>query len=427
MLDPAIEAFFTERKEDWLKSKLKASMTENEINELKQKCEEMFALSQWLPDAASRVKSRAFTSHPSTFTHPSTGIGMKNKREGTFVTPILFTSPKKNNGFLCTGNVHTEEIDSIGNAAELGIDKFLRIVLSDGQTILEHIEKETEQAKLLFLNLNYAELKSQFLSIKTPHNEVITNTRIKQVYFPVWSDNEDYHLLSLLTPSGLLFEMRRRIDKIRFSEQTKILRDLKRKGEYSEIGFKEIYGITTIGFGGTQPQNISVLNSQNAGKAHLLSSLPPALNMRETRLPSKNFFADCINPWHIKETFEAFHGLISLPKDKRGSRFSEYRDNRIQEYVDYIIIMMWKIRRVYEQSDASLPTNLSKYQQTWLFPNSQQQRDDLDDWLLVLISEITRQFIVNYNKVNGKKALSFGNEEFNAIAEVVAKNKELLR
>ena len=427
MLDPAIEAFFTERKEDWLKKNLKVSMNENEVSQLKQECEKTFSLAEWLPNAANKIKSRAFTSHPSTFTHPSTGIGIKNKREGTFVTPVLFTGLKKNNGFLCTGNVYIAELDSIGNAAELGVDKFLRITLSDGCTILEHIDKETEQAKLLLSNLNYSEIKSQFLSIKAPHDEIITNTKIKQVYFPVWTDHEDYHLLSVLTPSGIVFEMRRRIDNIRFSEQTKALRDLKRKGEYSEIGFKEIYGITTIGFGGTKPQNISVLNNQNAGKAHLLSSLPPVINIRETRLPSKNFFADCINPWHIKEAFEAFHGLITLPKDKRASRFSEYRDNRIQEYVDHIIIMMWKIRRAYEQDDVVLPTKLAKYQQTWLFPNMQQQRDDLDDWLLVLIAEITRQFIAGYNKVNGKKALSFGNDEFNAIAEIVAKNKELLR
>lgn len=97
-------------------------------------------------------------------------------------------------------------------------------------------------------------------------DSVVTSSKIKQVYFPVWLDDEDYHLLSILTPSGLLFEMRRRIDDIRFSEQTKTLRDLKRKGEYSEVGFKEIYGLTTIGFGGTKPQNISVLNNQNAGK-----------------------------------------------------------------------------------------------------------------------------------------------------------------
>ena len=37
MLDPAIEAFFAERKEGWLKKNLKASMSEAEVHQIKQK------------------------------------------------------------------------------------------------------------------------------------------------------------------------------------------------------------------------------------------------------------------------------------------------------------------------------------------------------------------------------------------------------
>ncbi|TOM55970.1 type I-F CRISPR-associated protein Csy1, partial [Vibrio parahaemolyticus] len=76
---------------------------------------------------------------------------------------------------------------------------------------------------------------------------------------------------------------------------------------------KEIYGLTTIGYGGTKPQNISVLNNQNAGKAHLLPSLPPQIAQRKRRLPTYDFFTNTVNPWQVKETLEAFHGLISLP------------------------------------------------------------------------------------------------------------------
>ncbi|MEX6067040.1 type I-F CRISPR-associated protein Csy1 [Providencia hangzhouensis] len=33
---------------------------------------------------------------------------------------------------------------------------------------------------------------------------VITSSKIKQVYFPVWLEDNEYHLLSPLTPSGLV-------------------------------------------------------------------------------------------------------------------------------------------------------------------------------------------------------------------------------
>lgn len=55
MLDPAIDAFFAERKEGWLKKNVKASMSESELQQLQQECDAVFALSQWLPNAAKRA------------------------------------------------------------------------------------------------------------------------------------------------------------------------------------------------------------------------------------------------------------------------------------------------------------------------------------------------------------------------------------
>ncbi|CAG9417175.1 TPA: type I-F CRISPR-associated protein Csy1 [Providencia alcalifaciens] len=404
MLDPAITAFFTERKDGWLKKNIKASMSEGEIQALQHECDALFSLAQWLPNAAERIISRSFTTHPSTFTNPSTGIGKKNRKEGTYVTPINFNGDQKYDGLLRSGNVAALNIDSIGNAAELDVESFLRIKLQDGSLLIGHIENETEQAKLLFNGLNYSELRLQFLTIKTRTDENITNTRIKQVYFPVWQEDIEYHLLSPLTPSGVVFELRRRIDKIRFSEQTKALRELKKKGAYSEVGYKEIYDITTIGYGGTKPQNISVLNNQNAGKAHLLASLPPTVQQRGRRYPTHNFFSETLNPWQAKETLEAFHGLISLPKEQRNSRFVEYRDRRIQAYMDYILVMMWEVRREFEKNEARLPTALLKEQQIWLFPN--QAREDSDVWLSEIIFSITQCFMQHYEKVMGKKPSS---------------------
>ncbi|MBG5928353.1 MULTISPECIES: type I-F CRISPR-associated protein Csy1 [Providencia] len=426
MLDPAIEAFFAERKEGWLKDKLKAGMREDEIQKIHQECDDKFSLKKWLPEAAAKAVSRAFTTHPSKFTHPDTGVGKTNLKNGTYVTPVVFKGKKNNDGFFRSGNIEITEIDSVGDASGLNVDKFLRVKLLDGRSVLEHIESKTEQVELLFNGLDDIQLRKQFLSINLKLDEFITNTKIKQVYFPVWLEDCEYHLLSPLTPSGLVFELRERIDAIRFSEQTKALRDLKRKGEFSDIGYQEIYGLTTIGYGGTKPQNISVLNNQNAGKAHLLPSLPPKITQRKLRLPTHDFFSNTLNPWQVKDTLEAFHSLISLPKEQRGSRFIEYRDRRIQEYLDYIMLTMWEIRREFERNGAQLPTQLAKVQQVWLFPD-QQGRNNSDEWLEGVILLIAQQFMRHYKKVLGKKAISLGDDELAAIADVIAINKELLR
>ncbi|MEQ4703695.1 hypothetical protein [Providencia huaxiensis] len=42
MLDPAIEVFFAERKEGWLKKNVKASMSDNELLQLQQECDAAF-------------------------------------------------------------------------------------------------------------------------------------------------------------------------------------------------------------------------------------------------------------------------------------------------------------------------------------------------------------------------------------------------
>ena len=76
MLDPAITLFFSERKEAWLKKNIKTDMDEFEKKEQEQACEEVFALSTWLPNAARRAGQISMSTHPCTFSHPS---ARKNK------------------------------------------------------------------------------------------------------------------------------------------------------------------------------------------------------------------------------------------------------------------------------------------------------------------------------------------------------------
>lgn len=425
MLDPAIETFFTERKAGWLKSKLKTTMSEDEINTIKQDCERKYNLANYLLDVASQIDQRALTTHPSTFTHTTTGIGKKNLKNQTFVTPIIYSGERQNDGFLRSGNVICETIDSVGNAAQLGIENFLRLKLADGASLLEHIENETDLAKSLLSidGHDYNTLRTNLLAIKAPYQEPSTSSKIKQVYFPV---EGRYHQLSLLTPSCYLFELRQRIDQLRFAEENKAARQLKSKNEYSEHGFSEIYGITTMSFGGTKPQNASMLSSQNGGKAHLLLSLPPTLQTRTLRLPQHNFFSDTFNPFSLKETFQAFHCFLHI--DKNNINLRTKRDSYIQEYIEHIILIMYHIRQKFSENDIKLPENLPTYQKIWLFPDRQDERDQTNDWLTHLIEKLARQFIASYKKVVGKKYIQLGDAELKKIIQlVVENNKESLR
>lgn len=426
VLDPAIADFFAERKEAWLKKNISATMQEWEVREKEQECEQIFLLKNWLPDAAKRICSRALTTHPSKFSHPSTGVGKTNKKDGTFVTPVLFEGTFKVDGFVKTGNVRFDAIDSVGNAAELDVEGFLRLVVFDGKKLIQHIEDNTQLAKnvLNIDGVSYEELRAGILAIKSVGEDVSTNSKIKQVYFPVADD--EYHLLSTLTHSGHLFELRKRVVALRFSESVSEARKCRKDNKYYPSGYNEIFDITTIGFGGTKPANISVLNNQNAGKAHLLASMPPELKPRNLRLPKTDFFKESLTAWQAKEVLEALHRLFNT--DYNNIKIREGRDYRIQQYVDLVIEKMWQLRLFLTEYQGELPSELPMEQKIWLFPEFAQQREQEDEWLNRITRDVARSLINHYQQSKViPNPVQLADQELYAIEKIVINNKEALR
>lgn len=229
MPDPEITVFFTKYQ-------------------VSKKCPE-FSRLQWLSDAAGRAKQLSLTTHPFAFTHPRA----RRNRYGK-AGAVLAEVKKKNDGLLRSGNVVVPP-DAEGNAAALDIYTFLMLKMQDGKTILTHLCEESETAKKILSSENYRELRAGFLQIFSEDKIPVTNSKIKQVFFPVPDKecNAGYHLLSVLTPSGLLFELYRRLGK---------------SGIFPGH-------LVVIHIGGSKPQNISALNMQNKGKACLLLSVPP--------------------------------------------------------------------------------------------------------------------------------------------------------
>ena len=138
---------------------------------------------------------------------------MKSKSTYTYVSPVICTSSPSPNGFLRSGNVPADQ-DSVGDAAALDVDAFLNLKMKDDRTLLVHIKEETYISKAL-LNIcseTYETLRDGFLAVTNAALVNSTSTKIKQVYFPVGGN---YHLLSLLSNSGIMFELKKRIGYIR--------------------------------------------------------------------------------------------------------------------------------------------------------------------------------------------------------------------
>jgi CRISPR-associated protein Csy1 len=400
MLDETIVTFLSERKA----AKLKGVSDFEQI----QKIEETFYPENWLPDAAKRAGQLSLVSHPSKFTHPSAKT-----------SSIIFENTSVANGFLCSTNVQSE-LDVFGNAAALDVYKFLSLVLADGKTVLAHLEENTDtiQRQFNFSSVSFDELRDNFLAIKQDKSsKVRTSGQLKQVYFPV---ENDYHLLSVLTPSGLMFALKEKIQHIRFSEETKLAREAEKNNAFHENGFDELYDLTVIGFGGTKPQNISVLNSKYGGTAYLLPSIPPSFKIRNFQIPTTDFFKNSIYPNLYKDSFEAFHRLLIAKRNNINIR--DGRDNIIEFVIDEIIERSWKLREL--EAGWSEKTNLPIYQKIWLDNAFLEERENSDDWLTQVIEKLASWFLDSYEKVIGNNAELLRDDELREIRKLIKENQD---
>ncbi|MPV85909.1 type I-F CRISPR-associated protein Csy1 [Ostreibacterium oceani] len=434
MIDDAITTFLDDRKDAWLKKNISSSMNEEEITEKELECETIFTLQHWLPNAAKRAGQMSMSSHPCTFSHPSS-----RKNKNGYATSVIANSKRSNDGFLRSGNV-TVELDALGNAAALDVYKFLTLKMNDGMSLIEHIEKDTELAvKLLTLSnvneeLNYLALKKDFLEMVSVGSEIVTSSKIKQVFFPIekdWSENksynaESYHQLSILTASGILFELRNRLDAMRFGDEIKFARESKRMNQ-KHPGFKEIYNLTTIGYGGTKPQNISVLNNKNGGKAHMFMSVPPKLKQRDIHFPQTDFFRQTVHYFQCKNQFYQLHKLYS--RENNNKLIRDMRDEYYQSIIDHIIEKMWQIRSVATEQFSTNENQLPLVQKIWLCDQLEysEQREKMDDWLVEIEDSIAKFLFHGYEKVLGKNAIKLSDEEYKHMHKKVFSNREALR
>ncbi|MCW8930871.1 MAG: type I-F CRISPR-associated protein Csy1 [Gammaproteobacteria bacterium] len=414
MLDPAIIDFLENKKQDFIKKKVKLNTSEEDKLRFLQEANDKFLLENWLGDASSRAKQLSLTSHPAKFVHPNAKV-----------SSIIANSPKNNDGLLRSGNVEVD-LDIFGNAAALDVEKFLRLKLQDDKTILQHLEQQTPVIKEQFKTkkFSFSDIRKEFLLIKKSDLNQ-TSEKLKQVYFPV---NGDYHLLSILTPSGIIYKLKHRINQLRFSNENRRLQEEIKKSVPAPISgkFNEIFDLTSIGYGGTKPQNISTLNNQNGGISFLLSSMPPKLKKRKVQPPKYNFFDDCLWTDLFAQDLMDFHKVL---EDRKNNKI--IRDKRDEIVINTIT----KVKRLVDQirdnghwSDSETYVNLELWQKIWLDEKYASIRDDdkqnLDYQTKAQIG-FANWFIGNYKKtIENNKLL--GDDDIGHIKNILKQEQELL-
>lgn len=353
----------------------------------------------------------AIVSHPAKMTNPECKF------------PKVFASSNSSpDGFVRTGNSKVP-FDMHINAVNLKVFKFVSLLYSQ-KPLLEYIKNEN---KLIFKQLfgvseDKAKTWVKNFSACINNQDTKTNQYVRQVYFPV---EDKYHLLSLLTPSGLVFSLKEKIDTINDRSPAAYSgKKLKKNNEYSESVYSTIPNLTMTRHGGEHPKNISGLNNKYQSY-YLLRSAPPTLQNRDIRFPKQDFFRESFRYYEYREVFDALHKLFKT--DYNNVRIREGRDYRLQDLMGRIINKMWAVRAVSKEQYRSKHSQLKPHQKIWLCEEFQHTREEDNDWIDKLCKEISSWIIRTYEKLLGKQAYKLGESERLHIHEIVTQNREALR
>ncbi len=416
MLDKAITEFLNNKKQDYLKKNSKPNTSDEDRQMFTQEAAEKYNLENWLLDASQRAKQLSLTSHPAKFVHPNAKA-----------SSIIVDAKKESDGLLRSGNVEVE-LDVFGNAAALDVEKFLRIKLQDSQTVLQHLEQNTEVIKQQFKteNTQFEDIRNGFMQIQLSDLDQ-TSEKLKQIYFP---ECDDYHLLSILNASGIIYKLKHKINELRFSEENKTLREELKKAKPAEIKghITDVLGLTAIGYGGTQALNISTLNAQNRGTSLLLSSMPPTLEKRQTQPPKTDFFDNCLWVGLFKSDFEQFHQVLVWRKNNKEIR--DKRDDIVLNSITRLRRLIDNIREINEGwSDSDTYDGLVQWQKIWLDEQYAEIRSDdkqNHDYLTKAQSYFANWFIGNYTHAT-KDSKLLGDDDIAQIKKILKEEREFLK
>ena len=343
-------------------------LNQRKEKESDEKKKEKFTLENWIPDAAKRAKQLSLATHICKFSHPDAQT-----------MPIISRQSFQNDGYLHSGNVECMRdeygIDAFGNAAAIGVFKFLLLKMQDGRTILEHLEQDS------------GDIREELRFFK---------------------------------------ELRLRI--IEMAKKRSMSRD-KNNEEYGQA-WSELYNLTEIGFGGTKPQNISVLNMNNGGKAYLLSSSPPSLANREVIRPKKDFFTNSLRRNQFEQDFQYLHTLLICDRNNFAMRDKIKRT--IQNIVDQAMVSTYQLRGIENGwSKKTGHEQLPMAQKIWLDNLYATVRQEQDEWLEEISRSFARWIMHTYEKILKDSRVTLGDGELlflqKQVAEALSEEKEGLQ
>jgi CRISPR-associated protein Csy1 len=344
-----------------------------------QSLDNQYSYINWLTDAAKRAKQISLVTHALKFTHgDAKGSGVLDARAST-------ESP----GYLSTLMLRRPEMDAVGNAAALDVAKLLQLSF-EGTSVVDCLAEDDSSPFAPFTG--DPQLLNEWITgfkLALADKVLSSHTLAKQIFFPI--TDRQYHLLSPLFPSSLAHEVYNRIGQSRFGELAKEIREARRAGKYHAEPHVSYPNTAIQSYGGSKPQNVSILNSMRGGKMLLLSCAPPNWQSRLKPPSGKNIFDSReFNRRAWRQVNELKTYLLSVVGKDNTLEIRQTRGHHILALVDTLLNYATEIQSLTDRSgwSSAADCHLDDAQKLWLDLNNPdaefQQRREADSWSVTI-------------------------------------------
>lgn len=338
----------------------------------------------WLTDAAKRAKQISLATHAAKFTHSDA------KASSILINHYQMSDPS----YLVTQHLPNPAIDAVGNAAALDVARLLKLEVN-GETLVDQLQQNSVAALSEFTNDK--ELLQEWrigLSLALGDEKLSAHTLTKQLYFPIFDGEDEYHLLCPLYSSALANELYGKIRESRFGE-SKEIRDAHKKGIYDERVDVRFPATAVQMFGGSKPQNISQLNSERHGQGFLLNCAPPSYQGQTKPPVSSNTLFNRQFSWRTSQLVREFKAFLTGLTEKDRSFKTRYKRDYfyVKPLIDGLLNFASEIQTIPECAGwTNAPEcNMKRAHQLFLDidnPDEVFQRErDKGDWLDVVASD----------------------------------------
>lgn len=380
--------------------------------------DEKYRFDAWIPNAALVLAKQLYFG-----THISRGIHSSSKGDNVNFQSAPTLPPE----LIGSQLIPKLELDANGNAAALPLAAFFNIIVDaeKGVTLKELLL--TDDLRLEGCFSDDPELSNQYKvcfqnALKGDLTKPSSDERNKQILWVNHPDpqEDNYTCLVPLYPSSLTNHFYYKINQLRYSDTNKQALSNRYKKDTEQFSYTTLQGIGVTVLGGTKPQNVSQLTSNQGGRNYLLPSLPPIFKSRgQIRLTEKQKTI-----FNRRLAYVCSDGLNMLYEVVRAEKnIYPERDKRkfALELIAQTVLMQAERIQKTHPAGWSKDYLLNEYQKYWLDPNRAEldgeeifrQQAEQDNWS----AEIIHQFASWVNKCLKREVKSiqedFAKPEYN--------------